>query len=129
MWNYRIDQARKLVITTAWDLINAADIIDHRRQLRNDARFQRNFFQLLDFTRVTGVALDYETILELTREDIFSPESRRGFVAPNPAAFQASRTYISIRQFYDDAEQMEVFENSARALRWICKAEPERATA
>jgi hypothetical protein len=119
MWSYQIDETRRLVFTTAWEVIDATDIQQHRQQLRYDVRFQRTFFQLLDFTRVTAVALDYQTILELTRENIFSRESRRAFVAPNPPAYAASRLYISIRQFSVEAEQMEVFKHCDEGLRWL----------
>lgn len=122
MWRFEIEDGRRLVVTTAWDVITAADIRQHRQQLTSDARFQRNFFQLLDFTEVAGVALDYETIVELSRENIFSRKSRRAFVAPGPNAYHASRVYISIRQFSEGAEQMEIFKHSDAAMRWLFNA-------
>ena len=106
MWSYEIDEERRLVITTAWDVVTSDEILEHRRQLKSDTRFRRTFFQLLDLTRVTGIALDYQTSLVLAHENLFSGDSRRAFVAPSPLAFGMSRMYITIRQFYGEAEQI-----------------------
>jgi hypothetical protein len=51
-WNYRIDEERRLVITTAWDRLTVAEVVDHQRKLLNDPAFQRDFFQFLDFADV-----------------------------------------------------------------------------
>lgn len=119
MWSYHIDGERRLVTSTAWDLVTGAEILEHRRQLSADPRFRRSFFQLVDLTRVTGVALDYKAVEELSRDHIFSRKSRRAFVAPNLLAYGMSRMFITLRQLTGGVEQMEIFKNRDHALRWL----------
>jgi hypothetical protein len=121
-WNYEIDGERRLVISTAWDILTGVDVLEHRRQLRSDTRFSRDFLQLLDFTRVTAMNIDAETVRELTRENLFSRKSRRAFVAPTPIAFGMSRMFISIRQLSGRTEQMAVFKERDQAMQWLFKA-------
>lgn len=121
MWNYLIDENRRLVITTAWDTLTGADILGHRRQLKGDPRFHRSFSQLVDLSHLTSVAFDYKAVEELCREHVFSRKSRRAFVAPSVLAYGMSRMFISIRALTGGAEPMEVFDNRNKALRWLFK--------
>ena len=56
-WNYRIDEERRLVITTAWDRLSGPDISDHQHALLNDPAFERDFFQFLDLGDVIEALL------------------------------------------------------------------------
>jgi hypothetical protein len=125
MWNYLIDEDRRLVITTAWDTLTGADILEHRRKLKSDPRFRRSSSQLVDLTHLTSVALDYKAVEELSREHVFSRKSRRAFVAPNLLAYGMSRMFIAIRALTGGTERMEVFKNRKEALRWLRRPEPE----
>src|SRR5262249_31216194 len=118
-WKYEIDEEQRLVITTAWGVLTGEEIREHRRQLRNDARFHRSFFQLLDFTRVTGMNIGTMTVRELSRDHTFSRNSRRAFVAPSPLAYGMSRMFISIREVSGGAEEMQVFKNRNKAMQWL----------
>jgi hypothetical protein len=129
MWNYLIDEDRRLVITTASDTLTGADILEHRRKLKGDPRFHRSFSQLVDLTDLTSVALDYKAVNELSREHIFSGKSRRAFVAPSLLAYGMSRMFISIRALTGGAERMDVFRTRNEALRWLRKPDSELAAA
>ena len=119
MWNYVIDEKRRLVITTAWDVLTNADVLEHREQLKSDTRFNSNFFQLVDFTQVTGIALDHVAVRALTHEHMFSREARRAFVALSPLAWGMSRMFITLREVSGGEEQMGVFKTHDEALRWL----------
>lgn len=121
MFSYLIDEEQRLVISRGWDRLTSADILKHRRQLKSDTRFHRDFFQLVDFTNVTDIALNYKDVEELTREHMFSRKSRRAFVAPSPLAYGMSRMFIGISEFSGRAEMMEVFKTRDRALRFLLR--------
>src|SRR5215467_9869144 len=121
MWNYRIDEARGLVITTVWGVLTDADILAHRRKLRNDPRFRSGFLQLVDLTHVNGITLDYDAVEELSREHLFSRDSRRAFVAPNVVTYAMTHLFISLRMLAGGTERMEIFESRNKAVRWLFK--------
>src|SRR5262245_46933044 len=129
MWSYLINEDRHLVITSAWDELTGADILEHRRKLNSDARFHRSFYQLVDLTHVTSVALDYKTVEGLCCEHIFSRKSRRAFVAPSLLTQAMSRMFISIRTLSGGVEQMEVFKDRKTALRWLSQARAKSPSA
>ena len=121
MWNYLIDEDRRLVITTVSDELTGTDILEHRQTLKSDPRFRPSFSQLVDLTGVTSVALDYRAVEKLSREHIFSRESRRAFVATTLLAYGMSRMFVSMRALAGEEERMEVFKNRNKALRWLLK--------
>jgi hypothetical protein len=117
-WNYRIDEERRFVITAAWDRLTGSEVIEHQRKLLNDTRFQRDFFQLLDFAGVIDFQMDRANVAELARFDLFSAKSRRAFFAPTPLAYGMSRMFIAFREA-SGQEQMQVFRDHNEALLWL----------
>jgi hypothetical protein len=126
-WSYQIDGERHLVITTVWDTLTGAEVLEHRRQLEIDPGFNCDYFQLVDLTRVTEVRIDLATMWDLAEVSLFSSKSRRAFVAPNPLAFGMSHMFISARSLFGnveqgrlvDAEQMRIFNDRDEALHWL----------
>lgn len=118
-WSHEIDRERRLVLTSGWDKLTGAEILEHRHQLENDPDFSSDFFQLVDLSSVTEVQIDFATMQELANRNLFSDESRRAFVATNPLAFGMSSMFISLRRVYGGVEQMEIFNNRDEALRWL----------
>jgi len=118
-WNYRIDEERRLVITTAWDRLTGGEVIDHQRKLLNDPGFERDFSQFLDLADVTEMQINRVTVAELARFDLFSAKSRRAFFAPDPLTYGMSRMFIALRDAHGGKEQIEVFKDRDKALVWL----------
>lgn len=117
--SYQIDGERGLVITTAWDTLTVAEVVEHQSQLGSDVGFNSAFSQLLDFTRVTRVAVDFTAMNELAERHLFSVKSRRAFlVGRNPLAYGMSRMFIACRRLTGD-EQMRVFIKRDEAVQWL----------
>ena len=99
------------MITTAWGRAAIDEFLGQQEQLLSDPDFSPEFDQLLDGSGVTELAVSTSDVKTFTTTNIFSPTSRRAFVAPNPAYFGMGRmaeTYNSLRQrpsqirvFYD----------------------------
>jgi hypothetical protein len=117
--SYRIDKERRLVNTTAWDVLTSPEVLEHMRQLSSDPDFDRDFFQLLDLTRVTEVREENIFLLELCTPHIFSRRSRRAVIAASPLTFGLSRRFIAMREAMGGAEQMRVFKSRDAALQWL----------
>lgn len=77
--SYQIDTERHLVMTVGWDRCTVGELSEHQRQLGSDPGFNSDFSQLLDFTRVTSVDVDFMAMLELADRHVFSAKSRRAF--------------------------------------------------
>jgi len=118
-WSYEIDKERRLVITTKWDVLTHVEVLEHMRQLSSDPDFNRDFFQLLDLTRVTGIREESIVLQELCWPHLFSRRSRRAIVASSPLTFGLARRFITLRQIMGGAEQMQVFKARDEALQWL----------
>jgi hypothetical protein len=120
-WSYEIDKERRLVITTAWEVLTHAEVLEHQRRLTSDPNFNRDFFQLLELSRVTEIREENTFLPEICRPHIFSRRSRRAVVAASPLTFGLSRRFISMREAMGGAEQMQVFKDRDEALQWLLK--------
>ena len=110
-WKYRIDEERRLVITTAWEKVTGAEAVEHQRKLLNDPGFEPGFFQFLDLADVTEIQIDRVTVEQLARPNIFSAQSRRACFAPTPLAYGMARMMIAFREAYGGEERMQVFKD------------------
>jgi hypothetical protein len=118
-WSYEIDKERRLVITTAWDMVNSAQVLAHQRQLRNDTAFNPDFFQFVDCTRVTEIDIDLATVTGLADTEIFSGKSRRAFLAgSNLLAYGGSQMFIAFRGAVGE-DQMRAFTDRDEAWQWL----------
>ncbi len=116
---YVIDKQRRLVLTKAWGLVTAAEVIAHQTQLRGDADFDRTFFQLFDASGVTKLDHDQRDVQLLAAREMFSAESRRAFVAGNEVVFGIGRMFEIYRELSGVGEQVRIFQDMNAALQWL----------
>ena len=119
---YVIDKHRRLVTTTAWERISFSEARAHQDQLSKDPDFSPSFDQLLDATAVTAVDMSAQEIRELTRRYIFSPQSRRAFVASQPVVFGIGRmmqSYLEVAKPGALPGNVNVFYDLNSALKWL----------
>jgi hypothetical protein len=82
---YTIDKERRLILTTAEGRVTFDDIKDHQDRLLVDPGFDESLDQMIDTTAVTKIDLSVRDARVLGERRIVSPESRRAFVATEPA--------------------------------------------
>jgi hypothetical protein len=121
-YDYRIDRKQRLVITTAWGILTGAEILDHQNRLECDGCFTSDLYQLLDISDVTNFEIDFDTMDTLSQQQLFSPGSRRAFIAKSPLAFGMSRMFASLRELRGGEEQIRIFNNRDEAMRWLLGA-------
>jgi hypothetical protein len=115
---YQIDKERRLVTTTAWGVLTTDAILAHQQQLMNDPNFDPDFFQLSDFTQVTGVDIPTEDVRTIAEKNIFSPRSRRALVTDNSEFFGLARMFEILRDM-EGEPGIRVFRNRDEALNWL----------
>src|SRR5215471_869389 len=85
--NYSIDQQRRLILTTAERRVTFEDIRGHQDRLLADPDFDASFDQLIDTTTATRFDISPKEALILSERRMFSPTSRRAFVAADSQTF------------------------------------------
>jgi hypothetical protein len=116
---YGIDKKRGLVITTAWDRLTFAEMKSHQDQLLSDPDFDPYFNQLADLSGVTAQDTSTEEIKALARREVFSPASRRAYLAPKPSIFSLTRIFEAHHSMSEVPSQVGVFQDIIPAWEWI----------
>ncbi len=120
---YTIDKGKRLVLSIGTGVLTANDMWTHQKQLVNDKDFDPNFSQLGDFTRVTEIAFTADDVRRFAERSIFSPQSRRAFVATTDALYGMVRMFELLRDVRGEG-QIRVFRDRDAALDWLF---PEKA--
>jgi hypothetical protein len=116
---YTIDQQHRLVITTASGRVTFAEAKAHQDQLSNDAAFDPKFNQLVDASTVTAIDATVEQVRTIAKRAIFSPASRRAFVATRPDIFGIGRVLGTYFEMGRVPQQVHVFYDLRSALEWL----------
>jgi len=116
---YVIDKERRLVISTASDHVTFEEFKAHQDRLLSDPNFISDFNQLLDGTRVTKLDLSTEEIRSMTSRRVFAPQSKRAFVASEPAHYGVARMAEVYHETAKSASQIRTFKDLPSALEWL----------
>jgi hypothetical protein len=114
-----IDHERKLVISTAWGVLTAAEAFSHRDGLASDPEFRPEYDQLIDFTATTKIQMDAENLRSLAQRNFFSSSSRRAVLVNSNVAFGIARMLVTFRELAGAKEEMGIFRDHDEAMRWI----------
>jgi len=124
--SYAIYKERRLVITKVWDRVAFSEIRSHQEQFRNDPDFDPQFNLLIDATAATALDVSTDEARTIASQGLFSPVSRRAFLASNPAIFGMARLIGVNHAMSTKQEQLRVFYDRALALQWLgLKDDPE----
>lgn len=115
---YKVDQERRLVMSTGSGVLTMADLLAHQEKLLVDPDFSPDFSQFWDLTHVTEVELTTEELRRLAARSIFSPESRRAILVSNDLVFGLSRMFEIFRETLGE-NGIHVFRNLDNALDWV----------
>src|SRR5215472_12819300 len=116
---YVIDAERRLVITKGWDRVTFPEMQANQDKLLNDPAFDPTFNQLLDWTQATAADVSADHLRTLANRKVFSPTSRRAFVASMPAMFGIGRMAEAFHEMSDSPSRACVFYDMPSALKWL----------
>lgn len=116
---YAIDKKRRLVISKGWDRLTYAEMKAHQDQLLVDSDFDPEFNQLLDATAVTSLELSTEEMQMLAKRRVFSPKSRRAWVASEPAVYGMGRLAAVHHDSANAPTEFVAFYDIPSALDWL----------
>lgn len=115
--SFEIDADRKLVICRAWGLLTDEELRDHYKRLLADPAFRPEYCQFADLRGVTEFTVDSRTIEDAARMQVFSPGTRRAFVAPTGVAFGLARMFSAYSA--SAGQTLEVFKDVHSAEEWL----------
>ena len=119
-YTYRIDKARKLVLSCASGTFTVADLKAQHDALRADPDFSPEFDLLADFTQVTRFDISSAELAGMASSTVYSATSRLAAVSTNDEGYGLLRMYMAFREIRGGAEdQIRPFRNHDDALRWL----------
>jgi hypothetical protein len=119
---YSIDKHRRLIVTTAEGCVMFDDCKDHQDRLLADPDFDVTFDQLIDTTPATKFDISAAEARILAERRVFSPDSRRAFVATKPHIYGLGRMMAIYHEDLAYAHA-HVFYSMDEALKWLEREE------
>jgi hypothetical protein len=114
-YSYFVHNELRLVVSTASDCVSWSEIKACQDQTRTDPEFD----QIVDLRSATRVELSGDQMRFLAGRRIFSPRSRRAFIAPNPSVFGMGRMWEAYTEFSQNQTEIRVFGDLPAALEWL----------
>ena len=117
--NYTIYRDKRLVVTTASEVLTFAEAMAHEDKIYSDPDFDPTFVHLIDATGITQVDLTASEISTLARRVRFSPKARKALVVSTVLVFGLARMYETYLQLSGKSEFVSVFKERREALTWL----------
>jgi len=118
-YRYVIDKERRLVVSTGWDCVTFAEAKSHQDQLLRDPDFSPEFNQIVDARTVTALDLSIDEIRTIVNRRIFSPTSKRAFVADRPFVYGMGRMMTTYLEMSKAVSESLMFHDLPSALKWL----------
>lgn len=116
---YVIAKEQRLVVTTASGRVTAREFQAYHDRLVNDPDFRPEFNQLVDGRAITLLDLTLEEARVITERKVFSPASRRAFVAISADAMGITRMAQDHLARLKPPVQIRLFPDLPSALKWL----------
>jgi hypothetical protein len=115
---YKIDKEHRVVLSTASGVFDLASALAHQDQLLADPDFDPGYSQLLDFTHVTAVKINADSIRKIAERRVFWPCPRRAILINSEMDHSFVREFQMLRQNAGE-HGIRVFRSLDDALAWI----------
>ena len=115
--SYRIERARRLVLTTACGALTDEDVLIHVRELTADPEFDASFRQLADFREVTSTELTSAGVRAVARKNPWKAGARRALVCDQDVLFGIARMFELLSA--DGGAEIQVFREMSDAQAWL----------
>jgi hypothetical protein len=115
--SYRIDVARRLVLSRAWGVFTVQDLFEHYTTLAADPAFDPGFSQLVDLRDVEEVGMTRSDIRRHALERLFGSSSRRALVVSSDAHYELARVYGAFAEYA--SQKVHVFRDMHDAAHWL----------
>jgi hypothetical protein len=118
-FSYIVYKEHRLVISTGSGLVTWSEIKARQDDTQTDPIFDPEFNQIVDLRTVTSFEMTPDETRLLARRHIFSADSKRAFIAPDPSVFGVGRMWGTFTELSDNPSEVHVFYDLASALKWL----------
>ena len=118
-FSYVVYKEHRLVVSSGSGLVTWEEIKSRQDETKADPSFDPSFNQLVDLRSVTGIQMSGNQARMLASRQIFSPQSRRAFVATSPSIFGMGRMWEIYTEVSKTPSQIRVFADLPSALNWL----------
>jgi hypothetical protein len=115
--SYRIDPARRVVLTRGWGVLTTRELIDVTTQILLDPRFDPTFRSLGDLREVTDVSVDMAASAHTAATPLFTAGTRRAIVASSDLAYGVARQFAIFAQ--RSGQDVRIFREMRQAEEWL----------
>ena len=115
--SYRIDVARRLVLTRAWGVFTAQELYDNFNSLAADPAFDPSFAQLVDLREVQRPYMEPSIIRRHALEYLFGGKTPRALVTSTDVAYELARMYSDVAAVVP--QNVRVFRDMHDAEHWL----------
>ena len=120
---YRIDAARRLVLTHATGVLTDADLLAHKERLVHDPAFDPGMSQLSDIRNIERLDVTAAGVQAMVDHDNSNAPRRHGhrmaLVVPADEAFGMARMYQLMH--HNEEENIGVFRTISEAEAWLAR--------
>jgi hypothetical protein len=118
-FSYIVYKEHRLVVSSGSGLVTWQEIKARQEETKTDPSFDPTFNQIVDLRSATGIQMSGDQARMLASRQIFSPESRRAFVATKPSIFGMGRMWEIYTECSKKPSQIRVFADLPSALNWL----------
>jgi hypothetical protein len=119
MLQYAIDKQLGLVVITATETVDAAQLLALREQLKADPDYQLQMSALLDATRASRLDFSAADLRQLAATSLTHPAARQAIVAATDLGFGLARMFETFRSVGGHNENVRVFRDVGEARAWL----------
>ena len=117
-FEYKVDQANKLVCSCGWGVISDRDLLDHQQGLIRDHRISKGYHLLCDLQEATAGEVTNHGLQHLADMSPFGKGSRRVIVVKGALEFGLARIYFAYAEANPDELRVQ-YNNMDEAKRWL----------
>src|SRR5688500_5583579 len=99
---YEIDPSQHAVFSTASGHVSFEEAVNFHRAVLADPPYRPEYCALADMRTMTDTDITSAEMRHLAATELFSPESKRAFVASSPLVYGLSRMYEAHRMSKND---------------------------
>ena len=118
-FRYTIYKEMRLVVSTVFGRLTYDEIKEHQDKLLSDPGFDPGFNQLIDAREVAALDISIDEAKLAANRRMFSPGSRRAFLATSPAVFGMGRLLETYHEMSATPSRAGVFYDLSAALDWL----------
>jgi hypothetical protein len=115
---YEIDPSQHAVFSTASGHVSYDEAVNFHRALLADPAYRPEYCELADMRGMIDTNITSAEMRQLAATELFSPKSKRAFVASSPLVYGLSRMYEAHRMTKND-HGITIFTDVDEALGWL----------